>query len=180
MKQLTSILAAASLLLSATAASAQKKAEDKSQRPSPPAVVTQKIASGATITIDYSRPSVKGRTIGKDLEPMDGEVWRAGANEATVFETDKAVKIEGKSLAAGKYAFFTKKDGTTWTLIFNKTWKTWGAYDYDKNKAADALQVKVKEMKAGEFTEKLTYNISPEGKVVLAWGDKNVSFKVGK
>src|SRR5687768_6088324 len=94
--------------------------EDKSKRPSPPAVAKETISSGATITINYGQPSVKGRTIGKDLEPMEGKVWRAGANEATVFETDKDVTIEGKSLPAGKYAFFTIDNGSEWTLIFNK------------------------------------------------------------
>ena len=90
------------LTLFATTVNAQKKAEDKSKRPSPPARVTQKISSGATIIIDYSQPSIKGRTIGKDLEPMEGKVWRTGANEATVFETDKDVTIDGQKIPAGK------------------------------------------------------------------------------
>src|SRR5436190_17686837 len=80
---------------------------DKSKRPSPPALVKQTLKSGATISIDYSQPSVKGRTIGKDLEPKDGAVWRTGANEATVFETDKDVKVNGKLLPAGKYGLFS-------------------------------------------------------------------------
>ncbi|HCT23765.1 MAG TPA: hypothetical protein DIW54_10735, partial [Chitinophagaceae bacterium] len=53
-----------------------------SKRPSPPAQATATLASGATITNDYSQPAVKGRTVGKDLEPKQGEVWRTGANEA--------------------------------------------------------------------------------------------------
>ena len=155
---------------------AQKKAEDKSKRPSPPAVVSQTIPGGAKITIDYSQPSVKGRTIGKDLEPMDGKIWRAGANEATVFETSKSITIEGKPLPAGKYAFFIMKNGDNWTLIFNKTSKTWGAYDYDKNKEGDVLSVTVKEQKADPFAEKLAYSIFPKGNISLVWGDKMISF----
>ena len=151
--------------------------EDKSKRASPPATATQTITGGPSITISYGQPSVKGRTIGKDLEPMKGQVWRAGANEATVFETDKAITIEGKPLPAGRYAFFTRMDGQKWTLIFNKTWNTWGAFDYPKNKNADALQVTVKEQKAASFSEKLTYTISKDGKISLTWGDKLVSFK---
>ena len=81
---------------------------DKSKRPSPPASVTQKVGA-ATITINYSQPSLKGRTIGKDLEPKEGQVWRTGANEATVFETDKDILVEEQSLPAGKYALFTLK-----------------------------------------------------------------------
>jgi len=177
MKQLLTTVAAALLLVST--ASAQKK-EDKSKRPSQPATVTQTIKSGAKITIDYSQPSVKGRTISKDLEPMDGKVWRAGANEATVFQTNKNVMVEGKALPAGKYAFFIIRNGKESTLIFNKKWDTWGAYDYDKNKAEDALQVTVKEpeMQTMDFSEKLTYTISPAGLVQLKWGNYKVAFTV--
>ncbi len=94
---------------------------DKSKRPSPPASVKETITSGAVVSIDYGQPSVKGRTIGKDLEPKQGLVWRAGANEATVFEVSKDVKVEGQPLPKGKYAFFTIWNAdNTWTLIFNK------------------------------------------------------------
>lgn len=170
------------LILTATTfaitASAQDMKDDKSKRPSPPAKVTATLASGAMVTIDYSQPSLKGRTMGKDIEPKDGQIWRAGANEATTFEVSKDVMVEGKALPKGKYAFFTIKNGTEWTLIFNKTWKTWGAYDYEKkNKGEDALQVKVKEGK-GPQTEKLTYTISKAGKVSLMWGTTAVSFMV--
>ena len=151
---------------------------DKSKRPSPPAKATQTLSSGATISIDYSQPALKGRTIGKDIEPMNGQIWRAGANEATVFETDKDVQVEGQKLPAGKYAFFTISNGNEWTLIFNKTWKTWGAYDYEKNKAEDALKVKVQAGKGSSSVEKLTYTIDKGGKVSLAWGDLLVNFNV--
>jgi len=149
---------------------------DKSKRPSPPAKATETTSNGATITIDYSQPSVKGRTIGKDLEPMEGKVWRAGANEATVFEVSKDVKVEGKALPAGKYGLFTVTNGDEWTIIFNKTWNQWGAFSYKE--ADDALRVKVKAGKANPVAEKLTYTINKNGKVSLMWGDKQVDFKV--
>jgi hypothetical protein len=150
------------------------KSQDKSKLPSPPALITQTISSGATISIDYSQPSVKGRTIGKDLEPKEGEVWRTGANEATVFESDKEVSIEGKTLPAGKYALFTIAGKDTWTIIFNKTWKQWGAYDYKS--ADDALRIMVKTQKAPTFAEKMTFTIDKNGLVTLLWGDYNVAF----
>jgi len=150
--------------------------EDKSKRPSPPAVAKETIKSGAVISIDYSQPSVKGRTIGKDLEPMEGKVWRAGANEATVFEVSKDVKVEDQALPAGKYALFTIMNGDEWTIIFSKTWKQWGAFSYKE--ADDALRVKVKAEKAKTFAEKLSYAIDKSGKVSLMWGDKQVEFKV--
>lgn len=150
--------------------------EDKSKRPSPPAIAKETTKSGVTISIDYSQPSVKGRTIGKDLEPMEGKVWRAGANEATVFEVNKDVKVEGKALPAGKYGFFTIMNGDEWTIIFSKTWKQWGAFSYKD--ADDALRVNVKGGKPKAFAEKLTYNIGKDGKVSMMWGDKQVDFNV--
>jgi len=150
--------------------------QDKSKRPSPPAKATETLKSGAVITIDYSQPSVKGRTIGKDLEPMEGKVWRTGANEATVFEVSKDVKIEGKALPAGKYGLFTIMNGDEWTIIFNKTWNQWGAFSYKE--ADDALRVKVKSTKATVSEEKMTFTTDKSGKVTLAWGDIRVSFTV--
>ena len=158
-------------------AACQAQNSDKSKRPSPPAKVSQTLESGATVSIDYSQPSLKGRTIGKDVEPMQGKIWRAGANEATVFETDKDITVEGKSLPAGKYALFMTDNGD-WTITFNKVWNTWGAYDYEKNKEQDALQVNVKPQTADKSQEKLTYTIDKDGKVSLAWGDRLVDFTV--
>jgi hypothetical protein len=94
--------------------------QDKSKRASPPALVSQTLKSGATVSIDYSRPSLKGRTL-SELAPL-GKVWRTGANEATLFEINKDVKIEGKDLAAGKYSIYSIPGEKEWTIIFNKTW----------------------------------------------------------
>ncbi|MGE5107993.1 MAG: lipoprotein [Sphingobacteriales bacterium] len=147
---------------------------DKSKRPSPPALAKQTLASGVTVSIDYSQPSIKGRTIGKDVEPMAGKVWRTGANEATVFEVDKDVKIEGQSLPKGKYSLYSIS-GDEWTIIFNKTWDQWGT---NYNEKDDALRVKVKPGKAASFAEKMNFTISKEGKVSLTWGDIQVDFNV--
>lgn len=149
---------------------------DKSKRPSPPALAKETLSNGTVVSIDYSQPSVKGRTIGKDLEPMDGKVWRTGANEATVFEVSKDVKVEGKSLPAGKYGLFSISGPDEWTIIFNKTWNQWGAFNYKE--ADDILRVKVKPGKAKQFAEKMTFTISKNGKVSLLWGDRQVDFNV--
>ncbi len=175
MKKILSIALLSVVMLSSLTAVAQ---DDKGKKPSPPAKVTQTINSGATITINYSQPGLKGRTIGKDVEPMQGKVWRAGANEATVFETNKDIKVEGKTLPAGKYALFTIANNDDWTIIFNKKWQTWGAFDYEKNKGEDALQVNVKAAKTSSAMERLTYDIDKSGKVSLMWGDLQVNFNV--
>lgn len=169
MKRTILLPAIAALVLSAGIACAQKPA-------SPPATVSEKIESGATITINYSRPSVKGRTIGKDLEPLPGKVWRTGANEATVFETDKDITVEGKALPAGKYALFTIAGDNEWTIIFNKTANQWGAFKYQESD--DALRVNVTPAKAPAFTETFTINIDKSGKVSLLWGDIETDFMV--
>ena len=174
MKKIRSIAVIAVLLLS-IGACAQKPAEDKSKRPSPPAMATATINS-LKISIDYSTPFVKGRTIGKDLEPKDGQVWRTGANEATIFEISQDATINGNKLTAGKYSLFTLFNGNECTIIFNKTWNQWGAYDYKE--AADALRVKVPVQKAGTVSEKMNFSINNAGTVTLLWGDISVSFDV--
>ena len=148
--------------------------QDKSKRPSPPAIVTETIGSGAVVTIDYSQPSVKGRPIGTELAPY-GEVWRTGANEATVFEISKDVSVQGNPLAAGKYSLYSIPGESEWIFIFNKTWKQWGT---QYKEADDVLRVSAKAGKAASFTEKMTFTIDKSGKVALTWGDLEVSFMV--
>ena len=171
-KFMKSLLLFALLLVTATSFSQ----EEKKPPPSPPATAKETLNNGTTITINYCQPGVKGRTIGKDLEPLPGKVWRTGANDATVFEIDKNVKVEGKKLPAGKYGLFTLVNGDEWTIIFNKTWKQWGAFNYKE--ADDILRVKVKGGKPKEFTERMTFVIDKKGLVTLLWGDNQVDFKV--
>jgi len=173
MKKILALLSVVALTLNSMDVNAQ---EDKSKRPSPPAKVSATLKSGAHVSIDYSQPSVKGRVIGKDLEPMEGKVWRTGANEATIFETDKAIKVEGKDLPAGKYSLFTIFEGKDVTLIFNKTWAQWGAYKYDES--ADQLRVKAKLKEAKPVAETLNFKIEDDGEVNLNWGDKRVEFEI--
>lgn len=148
--------------------------DDKSKRPSPPATVTETMASGNTITIDYSQPSVKGRTIGKEIAPY-GKVWRTGANEATVFEISKDAQINGKTLPAGKYGLYTIPGEKDWTIIFNKKWDQWGT---NYKEGDDALRIVTEAGKAPSATEKMTFDISKDGKVTLLWGDRSVNFTV--
>jgi hypothetical protein len=129
---------------------------------------------GVKTTIVYCRPSARGRTMIGGKEPF-GEVWRTGANAATTIEFDKAVKIEGKDLAAGKYSLFTIPNKDEWTIIFNTVVKQWGAYDYEKSK--DALRVNVKVEKPKAFVEQFTI-AGEKDKVSLAWENYRVAFTV--
>lgn len=139
--------------------------DDPAKRPSPPATATGKIGK-ANVTVAYSSPSVKGRTIwGSPLVPY-GQVWRAGANEATTFTTDQPLTVEGQTLPAGTYSLFTIPTEKQWTVIFNKTSQQWGAYKYDQKQ--DALRVAATPRKAANLQEKLVYEVTPQG-LVLRW-----------
>ena len=134
-------------------------AQDAKPAASPADSVSGKIGS-ANVSISYSSPSVKGRKIWGELVPYN-QVWRAGANAATTFTTDKAVKVEGKELPAGTYALFTIPTESSWTIIFNKTAKQWGAYKYDQTQ--DALRVTVQPKKSASSAERLKYVLNKKG-----------------
>src|SRR5919204_3866664 len=102
--------------------------QDKSKRPSPPGTAQFTFSDGKKITIDYSRPSVKGRKIYGGLVPF-GQVWRTGANESTTFVTDANLTIGGKDVPAGNYTMFTIPAEDKWTLIISKKTGEWGT-DY--------------------------------------------------
>jgi Protein of unknown function (DUF2911) len=147
--------------------------EDKSTRPSPPAEAHAKIGDN-TISINYSSPSVKGRTIWGDLVPY-GKVWRTGANEATIFETSGDLVINGQKLPAGKYGIFTLPGEKEWTIIFNSVWDQWGAFKYDSSK--DVLRVKADAEKSEAFNERMKFEIK-DHVVSLLWENLRVSFMV--
>jgi hypothetical protein len=142
---------------------------DKSKRASPPATATGKVM-GATITINYSSPAVKGRTIWGGLVPYD-KVWRTGANEATLFETDKAIKVEGKTLPAGKYSLYTIPGEKEWVFIFNSKTGQWGIKGEGvttEDPANDVLRVTVKPEKSSSFNERMKFVVDKKG-FTLEW-----------
>ena len=148
--------------------------EDKGKRKSPPATAEATIGK-TKLTIDYSRPSVKGRTIFGDLVPY-GKVWRTGANEATTFEVSTDVMVNGKKLAAGKYSLFTIPGEKEWTIIINSVSDQWGAYRYKEDK--DALRVTAK-TSSHDATEMMTISIDDKtGMVHIDWAETRVSFEV--
>lgn len=145
--------------------------------PSPKANLMQTV--GITdITIDYSRPGVKGRTIWGGLVPYD-QIWRTGANAATTIEFSDDVLINGQKLAKGKYALFTIPGRDQWTIVFNKQGEQWGAFNHDA--AQDALRVTAKPEKA-PFQEWMGFEIgdmtTDTAKVILRWENVAVPFTV--
>src|SRR5216117_1625648 len=100
-------------------------AQEEKGRPSPAAQAQCQFADGKTIRVDYSSPRMKGRKIFGGLVPY-GEVWRAGANEATTFVTDANLSVGGKDVPAGSYTIFTIPNQDKWTLIISKKTGEWG------------------------------------------------------
>jgi hypothetical protein len=126
-------LAFLSILVLTLSATAQ---QDKNKRPSPPASAQCKFSDGKTINVEYSSPRVKGRKIFGGLVPY-GEIWRAGANEATSFVTNANLAAEGKDIPAGSYTIFTIPAQDKWTLIVNKHTGEWGVpYKYQSEELA--------------------------------------------
>jgi hypothetical protein len=161
------LLAVVGSMLLSNIALAQEKA-------SPPATATGKCGD-ANVTINYSSPAVKGRKVWGDLVPYD-KVWRAGANEATVFETDKDLKVEGKTLPAGKYSLYAQPGENEWIIIFNSQTGMWGikrggAANIDR--ANDVLTVTVKPKKSSAMNERLLYEVSKTG-FSLKWENLEV------
>ncbi len=160
-------------LLATTLAFAQQDAKGKAQ-PSPAAQAEGKIGD-KTIAISYHQPAVKGRKIWGDLVPFD-KVWRTGANNATTITLDKDVKMDGKTLPAGRYALMSIPTASNnWIIIFNKDADQWGAYSYDEKK--DVLRVKAKAAKSDAFNERMTFAVKEKG-IALMWENLVVNVDV--
>ena len=184
------------VLIAAEVSSAQLRLP----RPSPKASVMQTI--GVTdVTITYSRPAVKGRTVwgewptevkgeatldnqntrpaGAPIVPY-GHIWRAGANEATQFVVTDDVLINGQPLAAGSYSLHTVPGKEEWTIVFNGTANQWGSFNYDS--AKDLLRVKAKPQTLTANEEWLSYDIEPTAdnaaRVNIRWEKLTVPFTV--
>lgn len=174
MKQLlTSVM----LFCIVTFLNAQQHPPQRMLRISPFASVSQTV--GVTeMTITYHRPGVKGREIWGKLVPYN-TVWRSGANNATVFSFSDDVQINGTTLKAGKYSFFTIPGETEWKVIFNSNAEQWGAYSYDSTKNVLVFSVKPEQAPHEEW---LSYNFSDltmnSAKVSLRWEKLSIPFTI--
>lgn len=146
-------------------------------RPSPKATVTQQVGL-SEVTITYSRPSVRGRTIWGGLVPYD-RVWRTGANEQTIIRFSDDATINGEKIAAGTYSLHSIPAASEWTLIFNRAANPAGNYSYDA--ASDALRIRV-QPRASEHVEMMTFAFPvvnrDDATIVLQWEKVEVPFTV--
>ncbi|WP_297798019.1 DUF2911 domain-containing protein [uncultured Eudoraea sp.] len=110
--------------------------------PSPAAKIMQTV--GLTdVTVEYSRPSMRGRTIFGDLVPYD-KLWRTGANKNSMVTFSDDITIAGQVLKAGSYAVFTKPGQTSWEVIFYSDTNNWGTpQDWDDSKVAAKTNIEV-------------------------------------
>jgi Protein of unknown function (DUF2911) len=130
------ILIGAAMVLALAVGAVLLAQQHKSKRPSPPATAQCKLPDGKTVTVDYSSPRTKGRKIFGGLVPY-GEIWRAGANEATTFVTDTDLSVGGTTVPAGKYTVFTVPGEGKWSLVISKKTGEWGtAYPGPENDLA--------------------------------------------
>ena len=157
--------------------------------PSPAASVSQTIGI-SVVTVNYSRPSVKGREIWGKLVPYGWNVqnfgngnsapWRAGANENTTIKFSHEAKIEGKAVPAGEYAvFFVINPDNTGELILSKDNRSWGSFFYEPEHDLMRTKIQLREI---PFTEMLTYefinNTKTSSELVLNWEKKQFPVKI--
>ncbi len=137
------------LFISAALLSFGIEAQVKTPQPSPSSKVEQVI--GLTdVSVEYSRPSMRGRTIFGNLVPFD-KLWRTGANKNTQITFSTDVKVEGKELKKGSYAIFTKPGKESWEVMFYSDTNNWGTpREWDESKVAAKVSVK---------TNKLPFNV---------------------
>jgi len=145
---------------------------------SPSAKIVQRV--GLTdVTLEYSRPSAKGRKIFGELVPYD-QVWRTGANNATVITFSTDVIIDGKTVPAGAYALYAIPGKNEWTMVLSKNTQLWGAIGYDAKD--DFLRFQVASGKTSKKYE--TFEISfnnltdNSSDVSLKWENTRVDFTI--
>jgi hypothetical protein len=164
-----------------TTSLAQKTTQVHPGKGGSPHVKTEWTIDGAAISIEYGRPSLKGRTPGKDVDPYEGKEWRTGADEQTTLVTNRALKFGNLSVPAGTYGIHTIPVKGTWQLIVSKREKGWGIpYPADQ----DLGRVPMTMGKPPTTADMLTFSIedTPAGGTLhIDWGTTRASipFTVG-
>ena len=151
----------------------------KTPAPSPLQTTKQNFGLGE-VTIEYSRPSAKGRTIYGDVVAF-GSIWRTGANGATKITIGEDTKIEGNAIAAGTYALYTLPGKDAWDIMFYKD-LTLGGNVGDYKKEEEVLRVSVKPSTLTQKVETFTINFAEMTpttcNVELVWEQTRVAFKM--
>ena len=147
-------------------------------KPSPPAKAECQLSGGKSVKIDYSSPRMKGRKIFGGLVPY-GEVWRAGANEATTFVTDTDVTVGGTKVPAGSYTIFAVPNADEWQLVISKKTGEWGtAYPGPSNDLA-RIDMKVSQLSSPMENFTIAFDHSASGCTLsMSWENTKASVDV--
>lgn len=162
------------LFLFVALASFSLQAQINTPAPSPASKIMQTV--GLTdVTVEYSRPSMRGRTIFGDLVPYD-KLWRTGANGYTLVTFGDDVKIAGKEVKAGTYSIFTKPGKESWEVFFYTDTQGGGIpRDWDDNKVVAKTTVPAIKMPEGIVIETFTITIddltSSSANLGMMWSD---------
>jgi DUF2911 family protein len=155
----------------------EKTEETSKKKPLSPHTSAMSMIGDAHIHIDYSSPGVRDRIIFGGLVGYDS-IWQAGAHMATWIETNKDLTIDGKTLPAGKYGFFTIPSKGNWKIMLNKNWEQHGKDEYDEKD--DILRFTVSPELSENVQEHLEYKVNKtndtEGSISLSWEKVSVSF----
>lgn len=148
-------------------------------KPSPMAKVEQRV--GLTdVSVTYSRPGTNGRDIWGGLVPYN-EIWRAGANKATMLSTTAPIKINGQTLAAGDYSvFIIPVEKGDWTVIINKETELWGAGEYKEEQDALRLEVapEIIEWESSRLEFHFTEVNMSAAILVMDWAGKRIALNI--
>ncbi len=172
------VVVSALFVLALTTVSAQQKA------PASPPATAETMIDGKKITINYSRPSMKGRKVMGELVPYD-KVWRTGANKATALTTEVDL-LFGKTLVpAGSYTLFTLPTTAGWKLIINKHTGQWGIPYKPEYEQEELARIDMKVGKTAAPVEMFTINLTSKGNngmLTLEWENTSasVAFKTTK
>lgn len=146
---------------------------------SPKASITQ-VVGLTDVTIDYSRPSAKGRTVFGDLVPF-GKLWRTGANANSIITFSDDVMIDGKTLKKGKYAIFTVPKADNWEVIFYTDTNNWGLPEtLEESKVALRTTAKAQTLsnKVETFTIAMNHLDNNFGLLEISWEKTLVAVKI--
>jgi hypothetical protein len=132
--------------------------------------------SGKTVSVEYGRPSLNGRTVDQLLGQLpEGEVWRLGADKSTTFTASGDLKFGDVTIPKGEYSLWARKEGSGWKLVFNKQHGQWGTnHDAAQDLAAVPLKVETESKPA----EQVTITLEEEkgaGEISIQWGTMELS-----
>jgi len=128
--------------------------------------------AGTMIKVFYSRPQLKGRTIGTDLAPY-GKMWRTGANDATEIILFTDMKLENTTVKAGTYSLFTIPDEKEWTIIISSDTNNWATSGYKESN--EVARTTAPATKGDDSIEAFAIAFDDKGTMHLGWGNIRVA-----